>query len=232
MIAVDLPGHGDSPLLSLDGPTVAAGFARLLAAFLDALGLADVHVAGNSIGGWAALELARLGRARSVTALCPAGLWPGRTPRYCVISLRASYLLARALGPAGPRLVATRAGRTLVLGQVIGRPWHVSASDAAAAVRAIAATPGFRTYFPQTVPEHFSDGHSIAAPVTIAWGTRDWLLLPWQSRHRAELPAHTRWLALPGCGHVPMSDDPALVARVLLAGSRVRAPQAVLASSA
>jgi pimeloyl-ACP methyl ester carboxylesterase len=29
---------------------------------------------------------------------------------------------------------------------------------------------------------------------------------------------------LPGCGHVPMTDDPALVAEVLLAGSRLPVP--------
>ncbi|WP_407697301.1 alpha/beta fold hydrolase [Streptomyces kebangsaanensis] len=29
-----------------------------------------------------------------------------------------------------------------------------------------------------------------------------------------------RLIRLPGCGHVPMNDDPALVARVILDGSR------------
>jgi pimeloyl-ACP methyl ester carboxylesterase len=87
-------------------------------------------------------------------------------------------------------------------------------------VRNSAATPGFRTYFPRTVPERFAGGWGIAAPVTIAWGGSDRLLLPWQARQREELPPQTRWLALPGCGHIPMYDDPALVARVLLDGSR------------
>ncbi len=219
VIAVDLPGHGDSPLLSLAGPTVAAGFAGLLAEFLDDLGLANAHIAGNSIGGWTALELARLGRARSVVALCPAGLWRDRTPRYCSVSLRASYWLARALGPAGPWLTATRVGRTLVLGQMVGRPWRVPAAAAAATVRTIAAEPGFRTYFPQTVPERFADGQGITAPVTVAWGGSDRLLLPRIAHHREELPPQTRWLVLPGCGHVPMYDDPDLVTRVILEGS-------------
>ena len=26
---------------------------------------------------------------------------------------------------------------------------------------------------------------------------------------------HARWVVLPGCGHVPTSDDPMLVARVI-----------------
>ena len=218
VIAVDLPGHGESPLVPFGGPTVAAGFAQLLAAFLDDLGLADAHVAGNSIGGWTAFELARLGRACSVTALCPAGLWRDHTPRYCVASLQGSYLLARALGPAAARLAATRAGRTLLLGQVVGHPWRVPTDAAAAAIRNIVATPGFRTYYPATVPERFVGGRGIATPVTVAWGGSDRLLLPWQARRREQLPTHTRWIALPGCGHIPMYDDSDLVARVLLEG--------------
>src|SRR5689334_8577002 len=42
---------------------------------LDELGLDRPHLAGNSLGGWIALELARRGRARTVCALCPAGFW-------------------------------------------------------------------------------------------------------------------------------------------------------------
>jgi pimeloyl-ACP methyl ester carboxylesterase len=55
-----------------------------------------------------------------------------------------------------------------------------------------------------------------AVPVTVAFGSRDLLLLPWQSRHVELLPPGTRVRALPGCGHVPMSDDPAAVAALIL----------------
>ena len=56
-------------------------------------------------------------------------------------------------------------------------------------------------------------------PVTIGWGSRDRLLFPPQARLvKARLP-EARLVRLPGCGHVPMTDDPALVAGVLLRGS-------------
>src|SRR5204863_292870 len=56
-------------------------------------------------------------------------------------------------------------------------------------------------------------------PVTIAWGTKDRLLRPPQVLvAKARLP-QARIRPLPGCGHVPMTDDPALVADVLLQGS-------------
>ena len=56
-------------------------------------------------------------------------------------------------------------------------------------------------------------------PVTIGWGTRDRLLPPRQILvAKARIP-HARLTPLPGCGHVPMTDDPGLVADVLLRGS-------------
>ena len=68
--------------------------------------------------------------------------------------------------------------------------------------------------------------------MTLAFGSRDVLLLPRQSRHLDQLPAGTRAETLPGCGHVPMADDPAAVAALIIrttaraglaADSRIRA---------
>ena len=55
VIAVDLPGHGESP-----GPSrrTVAGYARDLLAFLDALALPRAVVVGHSMGGAIALTLA------------------------------------------------------------------------------------------------------------------------------------------------------------------------------
>ncbi|MGW7792940.1 alpha/beta fold hydrolase, partial [Streptomyces tricolor] len=57
-------------------------------------------------------------------------------------------------------------------------------------------------------------------PVTVAWGTRDRLLVRRQGVRAKQLIPHARLVRLPGCGHCPMNDDPALVARVILDGSR------------
>ena len=66
VLAVDLPGHGSSPMLPTR-PTVES-LGAAVAADLDAHGLDRVHVLGNSLGGRLALDLARRGRARSVVA--------------------------------------------------------------------------------------------------------------------------------------------------------------------
>ena len=74
VIALDLPGHGlsDMPKVRFDLPTGAA----FLDAFLDKMGVERAHLAGNSMGGAIALELAltRPERAASVTLADSAGL--------------------------------------------------------------------------------------------------------------------------------------------------------------
>ena len=68
VIAVDLPGHGESPRQPEGAGNAPRDLAVAVGELLDELGLATAHIAGNSSGGWVALELGRSGRARTVTA--------------------------------------------------------------------------------------------------------------------------------------------------------------------
>jgi pimeloyl-ACP methyl ester carboxylesterase len=109
VIAVDLPGFGASPPLTPSGPPPdPAGFAGVLTDFLGQLGHPTAHIAGNSVGGWTALEMAKLGAARSVVALSPAGLWARRTPLYDVISFRATRPSALRASCAGSSTLSCR----------------------------------------------------------------------------------------------------------------------------
>jgi pimeloyl-ACP methyl ester carboxylesterase len=66
VIAVDLPGHGESPRQPKGAGNAPRDLAAAVGELLDELGLATAHIAGNSSGGWVALELGRSGRARTV----------------------------------------------------------------------------------------------------------------------------------------------------------------------
>lgn len=219
VIAVDLPGHGKSPLLDTALPPTPSGFADVLANFLDHLGIATAHVAGNSVGGWTAFELAKRGHVRSVIAFSPAGLWLSHAPLYDVVSFRASRRLARTLGRMTPFVVSSSIGRTLLLSQMVAHPGKLSPASAADMVVTFAQTPGFDAHFTATNRECFQDGQTIDVPVTVAWGQHDRILLPHLARHREALPVQTRWIELPGCGHVPMYDDPDQVVQVVLNGT-------------
>ena len=219
VIAVDLPGFGLSPRMKPGTPPTPFGFARVLAGFLRELGHHTAHVAGNSVGGWTALEMAKLGAARSVVALSPAGLWAWRTPLYTKLSVSATRLSCRLLDPLMPTLLSRPLGRKVAMWQQFAHPERLPPRAAVEAARTFAYSPGFEEHLIATGRERFVGGRSIEVPVTVAFGQRDRLLLRNQSRHRVELPPQTRWFELPDCGHVPTYDDPSLVARVLLEGS-------------
>lgn len=220
VIRVDFPGFGESPPLPDHLPYELDSLITVMAEFFDRLGLRRPHVAGNSMGGFVSLVLAQRGMARSATALSPAGLWTPRERRRALALVRAVHRTARRINPVvAAHLAETAAGRTLLAGVIVARPAlldpRVLLEDMRAFVDAVAFVPTL------TVGKRilFTGGIFPDVPVTVAWGTRDRIL----RRPRAELVTRlipqARLLSLPGCGHVPMSDDPALVAHVLLTGS-------------
>lgn len=220
VIAVDLPGFGVSPALpdgvAYDLPTVVSA----LHALCGELGVRTPHVAGNSLGGLLALELGRDKLVRSVTALSPGGFWSEAERRYAFGVLLGMRRGARLLPvPAIERLSGTAAGRWALTSTIYSRPWRRSPEAVVAETLALRDATGFEetlaagrtTLFRDDVPD---------VPVTVAWGTQDRLLLRRQGvRAKYAIPG-ARLVRLPGCGHVPMSDDPALVARVILDTSR------------
>ena len=168
-------------------------------------------MAGNSLGGWVALELAKAGRALSVAGLCTAGFWrrplgprPGGDVRR----------LGRALLPALPTLLRSARGRRLILRGVVARPERVPPAEAERLVRAYVTSPGFEGANAAMRTEVFSGVEDIRVPATLAWGEYDRLV----ARPRSVVE-EWRSVTLHGCGHIPTWDDPAQVARVLLLAS-------------
>jgi pimeloyl-ACP methyl ester carboxylesterase len=204
-------------------PAGVASLTRLVAEFCDELGLERPHVAGNSLGGWISLELAKQGRVRSATVLSPAGFHNGVEARYQQGALWLAARAARGLAPRPRRILGSSLGRTLMLGLVIAKPAAVTPADAVLTVRGVAQAVWFDETLPVVLADRFSGGDQIQVPVTVAWGEHDRLLLPHQAKRAARLVPGARVVTLDGCGHVPMYDDPQQVASVLLDGSRAPA---------
>jgi pimeloyl-ACP methyl ester carboxylesterase len=219
VIAVDLPGHGDSSRQPKGTGSAPHDLALAVAELLDELGLSTVHVAGNSSGGWVALELGRLQRARTVTALDPAGLWRKSAPRHIRVAMRQVRLTAKITRRVAPNAPKTRLSRGLSFIQASGHPFQLPYEPVRTAVHDMAAAPGFRATLRALEKRQFEDGAAITVPVTVAFGSRDRVLLPGVARRRDELPDQTRWVTLQGCGHVPMFDDPQAVVGLLLAST-------------
>ena len=213
VIACSTPGFGGSPPLPAGlTPTIGA-CAERFAEFFNELGVERPHVAGNSMGGAIGLELARLGAARSVCAISPAGFWTEAERRFCQLSLGALASTPAALRPALLALAGTRVGRSALFWQTFGWPSRMPASEPARILRNAWASPALAPALAAFADYTFADTAGIDEQValTIAWGLHD-RLLPYrtQARRARRLLPNARHVAL-GAGHVPVFDDPAAV---------------------
>jgi pimeloyl-ACP methyl ester carboxylesterase len=185
---------------------------------LDERGLQVPHIAGNSLGGWMAIELARRGRARTVCALSPAGSWTAGTAEQeiGVRKIRRAIRMAQ-LGRALPMPLLLRlAGvRRLVLRDVALHGDRLTAAQAVQGTRdlldCVVADDILST------DEEICPLDPLPCPITLAWASDDALLPAGVNGAvaRARLP-RARFVVLAGVGHVPMIDDPDSVARTIL----------------
>ncbi|MCX3063288.1 alpha/beta fold hydrolase [Streptomyces beihaiensis] len=220
VIAVDLPGFGQSPGLPDGVPYDLSSVVPVLDGLCRELGLDRPHVAGNSLGGLLALDLGRLKLVRSVTALSPAGFWNEAERRYAFGALLGMRAAARAMPlPLIERLSRSAVGRTVLTSTIYARPGRRSPRAAVAETVAMREAVGFRDTLAAGRDVLFTDDVPDV-PVTVAWGTRDRLLVRRQGVRAKHVIPGARLVRLPGCGHVPMNDDPALVSRVILDTSR------------
>jgi pimeloyl-ACP methyl ester carboxylesterase len=219
LVALDLPGFGESPPLPPGERPTVERLTRAVAEFMDELGLERPHVAGFSLGGGIALELGRTGRARSVTALAPIGFWTTRERAYEHALFRATVGPGRRNPEQSARLSRNVVLRTLTGWHLCSRPWRIPPDAAERATLNLLRSPGFDATLDAHNEYVFHDADDIGVPVTVAWGDLDFVLLSRQ-RFRAErvLP-RARHVTLRRCGHVPLSDDPEAVTAVLREGS-------------
>ena len=108
VFAPTMAGHNGGPRTRswfLDTNTLADHVERQL----DGLGWDTAHIVGNSLGGWVAFELERRGRARTLTAIAPAGGWHRWSPvKYEIVAKFVAglpvWLTALALGKRAAKL--------------------------------------------------------------------------------------------------------------------------------
>ena len=216
VIAVDLPGFGRSPVPA-DGPPqsideLTADVTRWLR---DDLGVERPHVAGNSLGGAVALELAAANLVSTATALAPAGFFRGWERRWAQTMLRSLRAASHLPEPALRLAADARWLRALTFGLLVAHPTRVSPAQAFGDTLALRDGQSFAGL--ARGAGHYSYRGRPEVPVTIAWGTRDRILLHRQAERAARLLPAARHVTLPGCGHVPMSDAPELVTATILA---------------
>jgi pimeloyl-ACP methyl ester carboxylesterase len=216
VIAVDLPGFGETPALNGDVPT-AGRLAESVIELMDSLGVERPVVGGNSLGGWVALEVARRQRARAAAPISPAGFGLPREQEWTHRRLVTERAVARALSTKGVPLVRNPITRTLMFAGMVARPWVIPSDEAIEMYLNLGRSPGFEATLDMLYHYRFAAGHEIGVPVKVMWGTRDYLLLPRQGPRAVRLLPDAELVPLKGAGHVPTYDAPEEIARELLA---------------
>jgi pimeloyl-ACP methyl ester carboxylesterase len=234
VIALDLPGYGESP--AVDGPPTVHAITDALDEALVAAGLEDSHLVGNSLGGWIVAELAARGRARTAVVISPAGLATQRETALARNTLGPAQKVAKRIAPMADRLVATRPGRALLFNQMHARPWRVEPDSAAHQLRMLARSESFVDTLDWACSAEAQPRglDRISCPFRIVWGTRD-MVLPYRQAKRWErIVPGAELVTLKGLGHLPMPDDPELVADAILGltAARPRAPRQPAAAPA
>jgi pimeloyl-ACP methyl ester carboxylesterase len=172
-------------------------------------------IGGNSLGGWTALELAKRRRARAVVALSPAGFaegWENAAGRFQLMSAWRGARLRRIT----KWMMRRPATRTLAFASVMTRGKNMSAAAGLESTRNLAESIAFENTVATLTRDRFRGADQVDVPVTLVWGTRDFVLFPWQAKRALRELPNARHVPLPGAGHVPTWDDPEAIVRELL----------------
>ena len=236
VLAFDIAGFGITPPVPDNIQPTPANLVAGISSLVQTLSRIDeerqiskeydhVDIVGNSLGGYLALESAKIGklgcfRVKSVAAISPAGLWKKHYPRRSEVVLQLTRLGVRRL----PRLTGAllRRGYTRKLLMAVPVSTNVPEEDACELIRIFASAPLFASKaafkkFRESLKDPFIGGRTNFANIrlTIAFGKRDWLLPP-SARLRHEIPEDVIWQDRNGWGHVPMWDDPEGVTKFIL----------------
>jgi pimeloyl-ACP methyl ester carboxylesterase len=233
VLAVDLPGFGHSSPLAANVDSTAEALADAVEREMLGAGFDSAHFAGNSLGGWVSLELARRGRARTVTAISPAGLGHAREKGWGAGILRAMRWATRnsQIPEAALRNPITR---SLLAGPSVARPWRYDPDLLMEAMELFANNPGFEATLPHTFHAQPRGLTMLDVPVLILWGSLDLILLPRQGRRFERLIPGAELRYIRGAGHTPMTDVPDVLSDAIaeFALDRPRAAGAAQAASA
>lgn len=225
VIAVDLAGFGQSPAYAPGIPYTMDNACADLAANFALWGVDRPHVVGNSLGGAIALELGARDLASSVTALSPAGFFGTWDRAHPLLLLSLLKLSAQLPDPALRAASRSSLGRKLIGLPLYAYPERHSAESTYGDALALKNCPAFFRTIRSGV--HYAFDAEVPVPTTVAWGTKDYVLLYGQAETAKKRLPDARHEPLPGAGHVPMIDDPdrviGLVTETVAQGRATRA---------
>jgi pimeloyl-ACP methyl ester carboxylesterase len=218
VIAIDLPGFGDSARLAAN--TTMRKLADAVETFIREKELIGIDVVGISMGARLALELARRGGlVGAVIALAPAGFWNRLERVYFFSTIKLSRRLIGRLKKMMPNLTKNVVSRSVLFSQFSIRPWNLSPQLTLDEMSSFTSSLGFNEGLRDLTYGEALQGMpagSISQPLVIGWGKNDHVCLPKQAKRALKLfpDAHIHWFNK--CGHFPHWDSPKETVRLIL----------------
>jgi pimeloyl-ACP methyl ester carboxylesterase len=217
VIAVDLPGFGDSPLPAQGGISVPI-YARTIDRLMEALEIGAAAFVGHSMGGFTSVELAINfpERVERLVLVSPAGLSTYNNPRSLLLLSQARRFKGifnryHALVAAHAELFAQRPRLRRwepTTNLVTRHPDRLPAPFAAEFVRGLAA-PGFIDGIEVTLNYDYRDRlGEIACPTLIVWGARDKVVTARDAAEYERLIPNARKAIFEDTGHMAMIERP------------------------
>ena len=217
LIAVDLPGFGQTP--PLQGPVSLRALADAVVNFLTLHGLIGVSAVGSSMGAQLVLELARRHAVGRVVSLNPGGFWSAWEQRFFYLSISASIRLARQFEPFLPRLLGNPITRTMFLAQFSPRPWRLPPHIVIDEIRRYITASAFDEMLHHLANARPQEGapKGTTNSIVIGWGRSDRVCFPRQAARalKAFPDAQIHWFD--NCGHFPHWDVPSDTVKLILA---------------
>lgn len=187
---------------------------------LDEMGWRTCHIAGNSLGGWVGFELARRGRARTLTAIAPAGGW--QTPSTLMFRVGLKFLGLVPVVEIGKRLPDAITFSPPVRQLVAAL---LTKNTSAASRRGIQAAITSALHCDAMLPFLISglrapgleDLSDLKTPVRLLMCDTD-RVIPnrvYSRRFLQELPESADRIMINGVGHVPMLEAPDRIATLI-----------------
>lgn len=220
--ALDLPGHGDADLAdneALDPKSLARSIVSMMRTKHN---VSQMHVAGNSLGGWIALEMGAEApkSISSVTALAPAGLW-----HQVPTSKFPPSLIARILAKISQYFmrIAYRIPALKAIGyKKITHLWReLSFESCRDSVIAMANSKGYMPTWRGLLGKKFDSHIDGSVDVSIVFGDYD-LTLPENIAQKREVaPEHAEWIVVDNCAHVIMWNYPDLTVDLIKRTARI-----------
>jgi pimeloyl-ACP methyl ester carboxylesterase len=209
--AIDLPGHGEAPLNENEAMDPRSLAQAIVDYMVSQVGVDSMHVAGNSLGGWIALEMGAVApdHVLSVTALAPAGLWHEQPPRKLPPSLDARILakISQYFMKTAYRIPLLKA----IGYKKITHLWReLSFESCRDSVIAMAKSKGYMPMWHGANGRRFESVVPEKVKLSVIFGDSDLMLPEKIAQEKSVAPPHSRWIVVDNCAHVIMWNYPTL----------------------